>query len=121
MGATIVVPVPPENKQVMYFPDLKNVSSGRIATDADTHVIARQVKFSDGRADSVRGVTSALRLNFSPKVFWAVFPKNIEEELERKERGYRNRRPEDIEETIFRITVSGGSVTIVVDDQQVKR
>ena len=105
----------------MYFPDLKNSKTGRLATAADTRVVASQIKFSDGRPDSVSGVTSALRLDFRPKVFWAVFPKNIEEELDRKERGYRNRRPEDIEETIFSVKVSGGNYDITVADQSIKR
>jgi hypothetical protein len=121
MGGTIIVPVPPENKEFLYYPDPKNPSSGRIATAADTRTVASQVKFGDSRPDSVAGVAGALRLNFKPKSFWAIFPKNVEEELERKERGYRNRRPEDIEETIFRITVRGGNVDVVVDDQKVKR
>jgi len=121
MGGTIVVPVPPENKEYMYFPNPKDPSSGHMATAADTRTVANQIKFGDSRPDSVAGVAGALRLNFKPKSFWAIFPKNIEEELDRKERGYRNRRPEDIEETFFRITVTGGNVTIVVDDQKAKR
>ncbi len=55
------------------------------------------------------------------KAFWAFFPSNLEEELARKEKGYRNRRPEDIEETIFRVTVRGGQFTIEVDDQVAKK
>lgn len=121
MKATLVIPVPPENKEMMYYSDLSNPTSGRIATAADTRVIASQVKFSDDRRSSVEGVSRVLKLSYTPRVFWAVFPKNIEEELERKEKGHRNRRPEDIEETIFRITVRGGNVDIVVDEQKIKR
>jgi hypothetical protein len=121
MGATIVIPIPPENKDVLYYSDLRNPTNGRAATAADTRVIANQVKFSDGRRDSVDNVVRVLKPGFTPKVFWAVFPKNIEEELERKEKGYRNRSAADIEETAFKISVNGGNVNIVVDDQKIKR
>ena len=120
MGATIVMPVPPENKDIMYFPDLRNPTQGRITTAADTRVIANQVKFSDGRRDSVDNVVRVLKPGFTPKVFWAVFPKDIEEQLEREEKRYRNRRPEDIEETAFRISIVGGKPNIVVDEQKIK-
>ena len=42
-------------------------------------------------------------------------------ELSRKEQNYRNRRAEDIEETVFRVVVRGGNYEIVVDDQTAKR
>ena len=43
------------------------------------------------------------------------------EELARKETNYRNRRAEDIEETIFRVVVRGGNYELIVDDQKVKK
>jgi hypothetical protein len=121
MGGTIVVPVPPENKEFVYFPNLRNLKNVRPPTLEDTRLIAKQIKFGDSRKDSVAGVVAALNLSFTPKSFWAVFPKGIEDELDRKERAYRNRRPEDIAETIFRVRVLATGVEIVVEDQLVKR
>ena len=56
-----------------------------------------------------------------PKAFWAFFPKEVEEKLAHLEKGYRNRRPEDIEETVFKVTIRGGNFEMVVDDQIMKR
>jgi hypothetical protein len=66
-------------------------------------------------------VANTLDLDFQPTTFWAFFPKELEEELARLERNYRNRRSEDIEETIFRVTVRGGRPEVVVAEQRLKR
>ena len=51
---------------------------------------------SDTRPDSVRGVCEVLGVKEpNVKSFWAFFPKGLEDELDRKEKGYRNRRPEE--------------------------
>lgn len=120
MGAEILVPVPPDNSKCLIVTDIRNPKP-RMATDADFTRLAGQIKFSDTRRDSVKGVTEVLGVDFTPKSFWAFFPKGLEDELDRKERAYRNRRPEDIEETIFRVTVRGGSYEVIVDDQTAKR
>lgn len=121
MGAVVLVPLPPENKQCLYFTDLKNPANNHIATDAELSGLAGQIKFSDTRPDSVRAVCGILGVREPARSFWAFFPKGIEEQLAQKETGYRNRRPEDIEETVFRVIVRGGGYEIVVDDQQAKR
>ena len=105
----------------MYFPDLKNLKSGRVATDADMSELKKYLNFSDGRKESVEGVVKVLGLDFTPKAFWAVFPKPVEDELGRKEHGYRNRRSEDIAETIFTVTIRNGKADVVVIDQTAKR
>jgi hypothetical protein len=53
--------------------------------------------------------------------FWAFFPRGLEDELSRKELAYRNRRSEDIEETIFSVLIRGGSYEVVVVAQTPKR
>lgn len=35
--------------------------------------------------------------------------------------GYRNRRPEDVAETVFRVTIRNGVATIAVEDQKSKK
>ena len=121
MGAKILVPVPPDGSKCMLIEDIKNPSVQRVATDSDLRGLGNQIKFSDSRRDAVQGVAGALGLDFTPKTFWAFFPKGLEDELARKETNYRNRRSEDIEETIFRVVVRGGEYEVVVDEQKVKR
>ncbi len=120
MGAKILVPIPGGDK-AMYFPDLDRLDNRRIATDDDLRVLANQIKFCDTRPDAVLQVARTLELDFKPSTFWAFFPKSIEEELARLERSYRNRRPEDIEETIFSVTFRGGRPEIVVIEQTIRR
>jgi hypothetical protein len=121
MGAEILIPLG-DGKSII-VPDLGNPSSNHIATDADLGRLARKIQFSDNRKAMVNEVIDALGLKVSgqPKAFWAFFPKEVEEDLARKEKGYRNRRPEDIEETIYRVIIRGGSFETVVDDQVFKR
>ncbi|HEX4611037.1 MAG TPA: hypothetical protein VH092_22795 [Urbifossiella sp.] len=121
MGATILVPLPPENKNCLFFDDLRNPSKSRMATDDDMKRLADQIKFSDTRPASVAGVCSALGVREPARSFWAFFPRTLEDELSRKETNYRNRRAEDIEETIFRVVIRGGSYEVVVYDQTAKR
>jgi hypothetical protein len=120
MGAVILVPVPGTAKN-FYFPDLNNLTNQRIASDDDLRALGNKIKFSDHRRDAVQQVAGTLGLDFRPDAFWAFFPKGLEDELARKETGFRNRRSEDIEETIFRVTIRGGSYEIVVDEQKIKR
>ena len=121
MGAVIIVPLPPENKQCLYFTNLKNLNEKKMCTDDDLRKLAGQIKFSDTRPDSVRAVCDVLGVKENAKSFWAFFPRGLEDEVSKKEIGYRNRRPEDIEETIFRVIVRGGSYEIMVDDQTAKK
>jgi hypothetical protein len=120
MGAEILVPVPGSDKCVL-IKDIDNPSNQRVATDDDFRQLAQKIKFSDSRASAVRDVALALGLDFTPKQFWAFFPKHVEEELDRKEKNHRNRRAEEIEETVFTVTIRGGTYEVVVYDQKFKR
>ena len=121
LGATVLVPLSSDRKQMYIFKDLDNPRPGTLATDADYSVLARQIQFSDFRRDSCRQVGEALRLDFVPTVFWAFFPAQIEKELARLEVAYRNRRPQDIDETVFQVTIRGGQYQLVVSEQRAKR
>ena len=120
MGAVILIPLPPENKECLYFPNLKKPGERRLATEGDLKKLAGQVRFSDARPESVRAVCEALGVKEKARTFWAFFPKDLEDELARKEIGYRNRRPEDVAETVFRITLRDGKAEITVVDQSAK-
>jgi hypothetical protein len=120
MQAKVLVPIPGSDKCV-FFPDLQDLSRHRIATDEDLKTLAQQIKFCDSRREAVLQVAGTLGLDFKPNAFWAFFPKGLEEELARLERNYRNRRPEDIEETIFRVTFRANKTEVVVEEQRPKR
>jgi hypothetical protein len=44
-------------------------------------------------------------LSSTPSSSTALIPKNVEADLRKLETGYENKRPEDIAETIFKVTV----------------
>jgi hypothetical protein len=119
MKARILVPIP--NSPKCFIIDNLDNPSPREATDADLRALGDQVKFSDHRRDAVQSVAGALGLDFRPDTFWAFFPKDMEDELARKETSYRNRRADDIEETIFTVSVEGGRPVIKVVEQKIKR
>ncbi len=117
LGAIVLVSVPPEGKQMYVFKDLRNPKPGTIATDAELASYSQQIQFCDPKSKSGEEVGRELNLSFTPGEFWAIFPKGIEEELSKLEKGYRNRRPEDVEQTIFKVSVVGGKYRLVVSEQ----
>ena len=122
MGAEILIPLPPDGKRCALVSDLSNPSQ-KIASDADMDRLAGKIQFGEPRKDQVKDVCDALKINApsTPTTFWACFPEGLEEELARKETGFRNRRAEDIEMTIFRIVVRGGKYELIVDEQKIKK
>jgi hypothetical protein len=120
MEAEILVPIPNTDKCII-IPDTARPKDQRTASDDDMRRLADKIKFSDTRPEAVKGVARTLGLDFTPTSFWAFFPKRIEDELSKKETGYRNRRAEDIEETIFRVRVTGSGYELIVDEQKIKR
>ena len=117
LGAIVLVAVPPEKKSMYVFKDLRNPVPGVVATDAELATYSQQIQFCDPKSKSGEEVGRALKLDFTPGEFWAIFPKGIEEELSKLEKGYRNRRSEDIEQTIFKVSVVGGQYKLVVSEQ----
>ena len=117
LGAIVLVSVPPEKRQMYVFKDLRNPQPGVVATDAELATYSQQIQFCDLKSKSGEEVGRALNLSFTPGEFWAIFPKGIEEELSKLEKGYRNRRPEDVEQTIFKVSVVGGKYRLVVSEQ----
>jgi hypothetical protein len=126
MGAVLLFPRPEDAKQCIFYslgndrPDGAG-PDGSLASDRLISALANKIRFSDARRDAVQGVARAVGLDFNPRTFWAFFPKDLEEKLARLETSYRNLRSDDIEETIFRVTMRGGSYDIIVDEQRRKR
>lgn len=123
MGAEILIPLPPPNSnKCILIRDLNNPTQ-KTADDADMDRLAGKIQFGEPRKDQVKDVCDALGVKTPapPTTFWACFPEGLEEELARKETGFRNRRAEDIEMTIFRIIVRGGKYELIVDEQKIKK
>lgn len=120
LEARVFFPLPGTGRGYL-IEDLGAPEKHRIATEAEIGQFAGQLQFHDPRPAVVNSVLNTLKLDRGPSSICALFPKKVEEELARLERAYRNRRPEDIEETIFKITIRGGSPEIVVYDQKAKR
>jgi len=117
LGAVVLVAVPPEKKKMYLFRDLKNPRPGTIASDDDLLQFSKQIQFCDPKRDTANEVGKALNCEFVPSEFWAIFPKGIEDELSSLEKNYRNRRADDIEQTIFQVSVVAGKYRLVVTEQ----
>lgn len=123
MGAEVLIPLPPDDKKCVIIRDLGNPGAQAVATDTDLKRLAGKIQFSDNRRDQVRDVLATLGVKSpgQPKAFWAFFPKGLEDELARKETSFLNRRAEEIEETVFQVTVRGGKFDLKVVDQVRKK
>lgn len=121
IGAEVIVPVPPDNKQAHLFKDLANPRPGTFVTEKDWGRLADKIQFSDYTRKSVLEVSEALNLDFTPKLFMAFFPRELEDRMSRLEKGHQNRRSEDIEETVFEVIARGGKPEIIVSSQKIKR
>ena len=120
LGATVLVPIPPKNEQMLIFRDLQNPTPGNVLTDTEWNVLKQQMQFSDMKKKSVVEVSQALNLDFTANSFWAIFPKGIETQLAKLERDYRNRDANDIAETVFEVNMRGGKYTLGVASQRAK-
>ncbi len=117
LGGRVLIPQPPDfQKNFHVIDDPRRPGLGNPFNLTDN----KEMFFIDDNPRSVGDVAAYLRLPFAIPYFVAVFPKEVEEELARKERAYRGHREEDILFTKFDISVRGGRYTIVVTDQQVK-
>jgi len=121
IGAEVAVPLPPDNKELLLFRNLKNPGRGERMTQDQLIRLSGQMQFSDIKRESVRSVSEALGLDFTPNSFWAFFPRGAEDELAKLEKGYNNLQPEAIAETKFRVEIVGGRYRFVVSEQTRKR
>lgn len=118
--AVIVVPLPPDNKTFTYIGDLDNPKVQRPATAADLQGVRDRLKFFEHGRDAAKDLLKHLDVAGDPKGFYICFPKEFERELERKEAAYQNLRPEDIKQTVFKVTVRDGKCVIEVVEQKRK-
>jgi hypothetical protein len=120
LKAVVMIPVPPDNKRMLILRDPAHPRADEYATDADIREQAAKVQFQDARRASNEAIREALGLPATPAAFWAFFPKSLEDEMARLEVAYRNKRPEDIRETVFQVEVIGGAARLIVVAQRAK-
>ena len=111
--------VPTANGRYILIKDLTDLKDRKDISEQEIPV--QFMSFVDDNKDSVKRVAETLGLDYSPKLFIAVVPKDVENDLAAKERGYRNRKETDIHSTTFRVLVRDGKYTVTVIDQQVNR
>jgi hypothetical protein len=120
MEATLLIPMPGTG-QVVLIESLDRPDAKRVVSSDQLGRYAGLMQFHDVRRDVVNSVAETLGLEFRPTSFCAVFTKKREDELARMETAYRNRRPEDIEVTVFKVTVRDNKPEVFVDEQKPKR
>jgi hypothetical protein len=74
MGAEILVPIPPGEKDCLLFPDLNNTGTKRMATDNDFKRLGSKIKFGDTRRDAVAQVAGGARAGCHPEDVLGVLP-----------------------------------------------
>ena len=121
LKATVLIPIPPANKEMMIFKDLTTGAPNRQATSAEIDELSRQMRFCDITSKAVAEIAQTFHLSFTPQCFFAFFPKDLEARLARDEENYRGRKAKDIEETIFKVTITDGSFEIRIVDQTPKK
>lgn len=117
LNAKLLLPHPEGGKCIL-ITDLDKPEGQKTVNPDD--FVAEHVRFVDSRKRAVDEVVAALGLKLKPESFCAVFPKKMENQLLQLERDFKNRREEDIAETIFRIEMRDGSPEITVVEQKVK-
>lgn len=114
MKATLLIPEPT---------DFKVYKAYRLATGSlrgEDYDIAQLpgLHFIDDDDGSARRLAQAMGLGFSPPRFLAFFPKDIEDELAKKEHDFRGRKESEIFSTSFRILIRDGKPAITVISQE---
>jgi len=121
MGAEILVPIPDSDKAI-YIADLNKPNEHKTPSDDDLKKLAERFKLSDTRPEAVKAICGAISIDkINPKSLSVFFPKDLEEELAKKELSYGNLRAENIAQTIFRVTVKDGKYEIEVVEQKAKK
>jgi hypothetical protein len=115
MKATLVIPQPSDWKNLMVY---RNIAAGRPTAEPFRRDQLPGLYFVDDDKSSAHKLAEALGLDFQPPMFVAFFPKDIEDELARKEREYRGRQEGEIFSTTFKIVVRDGRPTITVTEQK---
>ena len=113
LGAILAVPA--KDGEYRFIRDLKKLpASGEVE---DVKKMDR-IFWIDDKPDSVRSLAGALQLKTPPEQIVAFFPKELEDELLRKELAFRNRKENEIKETRFNVVKQGNTYVPVVVGQR---
>jgi hypothetical protein len=102
------------------FADLNNPKVGRPAAKDDP-IFGGRLGMYEQDARKVRLLLDYLGFGGQARLYGVFFPREFQEEMARKEVQYRNRRPEDIESTVFGFVSRGGKYEVVVLEQRLKK
>ncbi len=119
IGGVVMVAVPPDNKNTLIFKNPRNAQSAP-ATDEDIQKYTKMIQFAEVRKEAVEMVAKALKLTFTPRSFFAYFPRELEEKLAALEKNYQNKNPEQIRSTAFKVIVRGGNYDFIVVEQKLR-
>jgi hypothetical protein len=117
MRGTVVIRLPQAGKAIAF----RDPSAPKAGEPFDLTTLQGKVYFIDERPDTVADVARTLGLDFVPREFIAVFPDDVVRDLDAKERSYRNRNPDDIIETKYKVIVRDGKYIVTVIDQRARR
>ena len=108
-----------DSKKGMLYADMNNPSVGRAADKSDPIFSGRLGMYEQ----DPRKIAQMLKFLGAPggSTYGVFFPTKFQDELAQKEIAFRNRRKEDIENTIFSFVSRGGQYEIRVVDQKVKK
>lgn len=108
-----------DSKNGTLYADMNNPTVGRPADKGDPIFNGRLGLYEQEPAK----IRKMLQYLGAPngRTYGVFFPKKFQDELAQKEIGHRNRRPEDIENTVFSFSVRGGEYEIIVVDQRVRK
>ena len=116
LRATLVIPLPPKERTVMVYSDLRQDRPKGVVVD-DLKKVPKGCLWINRSRDWTIMLAEELRLGFVPSTFLFVLPKDIEEHIAAIERGYRGRKESEIFSTTFAVKMNNGNSTIVVTEQ----
>ncbi|MBX9623875.1 MAG: hypothetical protein K2X82_08665 [Gemmataceae bacterium] len=119
-GAAVLVQDAPRSKTGTLYADMSNPKVGRPGSENEPPLAGR-LAFYDQNTRKIRTFLEYIGANADAQSYGVYFSKEFEDELGRKEQAYRNRRPEDIDRTVFRFVNRGGKYEAVVVEQTPKR
>jgi hypothetical protein len=113
LGAVIAVP----DKQAKLM-TIRNWKERPAKPQYEDTKAMNRIFWIDDRKESTESVGNLLELGFTPSALVAFFPRELEEELLKKELAFKNRKEEDIALTRFNMGFSGGKAMIKVVAQE---
>jgi len=97
---------------------VKNLQQRPVKLEVEDIQSLNRIFWIDDKRDSVEKLARALGLEFVPDQIVALFPKEFEDELLKKEKAFRHKEEDEILETRFQIVIRGNRYDVYVTDQR---